>query len=354
MYKVIERKKLNKIICHLMKDHLVIAPIKPKGKEKTIQDITDPEQIDWGKGNSPISPKHLFFPQSEVLFSFTRKKNDVIIKGIGNHNKSRILIGIRSCDAAAMTLMDNVFGGDYKDHLFLAFRKKTFVISLACNEPEDLCFCTSVDLSPFSEKGSDILLCDIGDGKFFAHIITEAAEEFYLQFKDKFLEPTQNDIQERERRCERALGKLTQYFPVKDIKAWLDNNFDSPLWKILAPECIGCGTCTFLCPTCHCFDIVDESQAYMGERRKNWDSCAFEHFTQMQAHQPRPFQWQRFRQRIMHKLKYFVDRFSEVACVGCGRCRAKCPVNIDIIDVIRRIEQENRSDDSVHKERLAL
>ncbi|MGA1825621.1 MAG: 4Fe-4S dicluster domain-containing protein [bacterium] len=354
MDKVIEKTELNKIISHLLKSHLVIATTKPKGKEKNIRDIGDPEEIDWGIGNSPISSKHLFFPQSEVLFSFMRKQNDVKITEVGNHNKSRILIGIRPCDAAAMTLLDNVFGGDYVDPLFCAFRKKTFIISLACNEPEDSCFCTSVDLSPYSEKGSDILLCDIGNGKFFAHIITESAQELYAKFEDKFKEPTQEDIIERERRTEDALAKLYRRFPIKDIKAWLDRNFESPLWEVFAPECIGCGTCTFLCPTCHCFDIVDEAQAYTGERRKNWDSCAFEHFTQMQAHQPRPFQWQRFRQRIMHKFKYFVDRFSEVACVGCGRCRTKCPVNIDIIDVIKRIEQENRSDGSVHKERLAL
>jgi Fe-S oxidoreductase len=42
----------------------------------------------------------------------------------------------------------------------------------------------------------------------------------------------------------------------------------------------------------------------------------------------------------MHKFKYFIDKFSNPACVGCGRCRALCPAGKDILQVIRSIENQ--------------
>ena len=352
MDKVIERKNLNNIIIQLMADHLVLTPTRPAGMEKTFHTINNPEEIDWGDGNCSISPKNLFFPQSEAVFLFEYVQNSLKIKKVGNHNKKRVLIGTRPCDANAMKLLDKVFELDYKDYFYSVMRQNTFIISLACNKPSDYCFCTSVDLSPFNEMGSDILLCDLGDEKFFSHIISDTALDLYKKFQDKFLDPTEEDTNNREKIQQIALAKLNNRFPLKDIKGWLDNNFDSPLWKRLAPECIGCGTCSFLCPTCHCFDLVDETTGYTGERKKNWDSCAFSNFTQMASHQPRSSQWQRFRQRIMHKLKYFVDQFSEIGCVGCGRCRVKCPVGIDILEVVERIKLEDKSSVPIYRKEL--
>jgi formate hydrogenlyase subunit 6/NADH:ubiquinone oxidoreductase subunit I len=49
------------------------------------------------------------------------------------------------------------------------------------------------------------------------------------------------------------------------------------------------------------------------------------------GHNPRETKVQRTRQRFMHKLKYFVDKYDAgIMCVGCGRCVSLCPVNIDI------------------------
>ena len=65
---------------------------------------------------------------------------------------------------------------------------------------------------------------------------------------------------------------------------------------------------------------------------KNWDSCMFPIFTvHTTGHNPRETKTQRVRQRFMHKLKYFVDKYQTgIMCVGCGRCVRQCPVNIDI------------------------
>ncbi|RLB09653.1 MAG: 4Fe-4S ferredoxin, partial [Deltaproteobacteria bacterium] len=92
----------------------------------------------------------------------------------------------------------------------------------------------------------------------------------------------------------------------------------------------------FVCPTCWCFDIQDEVYKNEGDRLRNWDSCMFPIFTlHGSGHNPRAQKLQRVRQRFMHKLKYYVDKYGNgVACVGCGRCVVSCPVNIDIRRVI--------------------
>jgi ferredoxin len=103
-------------------------------------------------------------------------------------------------------------------------------------------------------------------------------------------------------------------------------------WEDVSFSCINCGTCTYVCPTCWCFDIQDEVHGKTGKRMRNWDSCMFPIFTiHTTGHNPRATKLQRVRQRFMHKLKYFVDKYeADIMCVGCGRCVRQCPVNIDI------------------------
>jgi NAD-dependent dihydropyrimidine dehydrogenase PreA subunit len=57
------------------------------------------------------------------------------------------------------------------------------------------------------------------------------------------------------------------------------------------------------------------------------------------GHDVRPSKKERVRQRFMHKLRYFPERYNELMCVGCGRCLAKCPVNVDITRIIGQIKE---------------
>jgi L-lactate utilization protein LutB len=34
-----------------------------------------------------------------------------------------------------------------------------------------------------------------------------------------------------------------------------------------------------------------------------------------------------------------VQKFGIIACVGCGRCVNLCPVNIDLVEILRQVKE---------------
>jgi sulfhydrogenase subunit beta (sulfur reductase) len=135
-----------------------------------------------------------------------------------------------------------------------------------------------------------------------------------------------------------AEDSMKSKIEVRKVTEKLDTMFDDPFWDMVSERCLGCAICTYLCPTCHCFDITDEVISQSGERVRTWDSCAFPSFTlEASGVNPRPSNKERYRQRIMHKFDYFVANHGMAACVGCGRCIKECPVNLDIRVVLNNI-----------------
>ena len=141
-----------------------------------------------------------------------------------------------------------------------------------------------------------------------------------------------------------AVRELIPQLPLSDLNLdgfngdALQEKFDSPKWKELSEACLGCGACTFVCPTCQCYDIRDYNTGHGIQRFRCWDSCMYSDFTMMAHGNPRTDQMQRFRQRFMHKLIYFpANNDGAYSCVGCGRCVSKCPISMNIAKVIKAL-----------------
>lgn len=334
---IIAKDDIGNFIGRLMESYDVYGPVS-RGGMHLFEKVTSPGELDLSYKNSRLSPKGAFIPQSERMFEFTLapgRKDRGILKEVPKEYKQRVMFGIRPCDAQAFKLVDvNFITKEYKDPWWAKRREQTILVGLGCNEPRSTCFCTSTGGGPFSEKGLDVLLYDLGES-FLAKAITDSGKKILSVFAGISAED-----EEKKKASElesRAQSYFTKTLPVEKLKEKdLLELFNGKFWENIEFACINCGTCTYVCPTCWCFDIQDEVYKNDGDRLRNWDSCMFPIFTlHGSGHNPRAQKLQRVRQRFMHKLKYYVDKYGDgVACVGCGRCIVSCPVNIDIRRVI--------------------
>jgi ferredoxin len=341
MEKILLKKALPQWVKKLQA-YKIYAPIKDEDIW-TYEAVNTPEDIDLEFLTTALSPKKIIFPQREVYFEFEKDDNDdPNIKQTIPEDDPTIVFGVRPCDAKAITLTDLVFGGDFEDVYYWKRRNQTYLIGLGCNTPpRSNCFCLSVDGSPHSKDGLDILLTDQGD-KYFVQSLTKNGNKLLNLAKNLFTQPSaanKKEFQKIKAESEKKIKR--QIINLNIVPPKLKRMWDSPFWDEEAMSCLRCGICTYMCPTCHCFDINDEvhsSAPLTGKRIRTWDTCQFPDFTMHSSgHNPRPDKASRLRQRIMHKFQYFVETYKNYQCTGCGRCVTKCPVSIDIIEVLEKV-----------------
>ena len=188
------------------------------------------------------------------------------------------------------------------------------------------------------------------DGKGTDLMFTELGDKYYVKSIQKRKQPGRSTASISTKGIQTGWPGKKNRKKIEDslreggpgrVKQVLDENFELPYWDKVFKKCLGCGICTYVCPTCHCFDIFDYvTGEFTGDRFRCWDSCMFPDFTLMAGgHNPRPSRKERVRNRFMHKLKYHLDRYNLDGCVGCGRCISKCPVNIDITQIIKDLKE---------------
>jgi sulfhydrogenase subunit beta (sulfur reductase) len=334
--KIIKKTDVTKWLDSLIQEYEVFAPVKEDGLV-LFNRISSASEAILDYRNSKMPPKQILLPQSETLFSYGSTKDVAKIEVPPVPEKPRLIFGIRPCDARSFTLLDSVFDGDSKDPYYLDRRANTVVVSLGCIKPRNTCFCNWVGGGPFSTEGSDLLLVDVGD-EYLVQIVSDKGAG--LLESGGFEDAGKDKLARAAEVIKTAETSMAPAVKMDGLKAKLDSSFDDPVWKLLTEKCLGCGVCTYLCPTCYCFDIVDEVVGLDGKRLRIWDSCQFPLFTlQASGDNPRPTVKERFRQRIMHKFSYFADSYGKTGCVGCGRCVTECPVNLDIRQVLNRISQ---------------
>ncbi len=274
------------------------------------------------------SIKEFIFPRHEKLFGYRLNNKEIELTEVDLPTRPQVVLAARPCDAAALPILDPLFNWDYKDDFYNRRRELTTVVTLACNSHDAHCFCTAVGLAPDAERGSDAMLFDLGDGAYEVRCLTDKGRKL---FEGK----TQSS-----NKTGQAKAAPTKTIDLERIKSFINGNFESPYWQELTLRCLGCGSCAFTCPTCHCFDIVDEGNAAGGERVRNWDACQFCLFTKhASGHNPRTVQGQRQRQRVLHKFSMYPDKFGEILCTGCGNCTRHCPVSLGIFSVLDSIQK---------------
>jgi len=283
--------------------------------------------------NVYLPPKNVVLPQTEKMYSIKQQGQQVDINETFEDYNAKVLFGVRACDARAITAMDDVFlTRGYEDSFYKARRDNLTIIANACYKPGANCFCAGMGIDP-TEPDADIIIRDTGDSGYIWEVKTEKGETLTNRVADLLEEK------------ELALPELKPFntsVEYEGVAEKLKNMFEHPIWEDLSKNCQNCGICTYVCPSCYCFDIQVKMWGDEGYRFRCWDSCMYtEYSAEAGGGNPRPTTRERFRNRFLHKLEFFKERYGYPLCTGCGRCIVACPNGINIMNIIDEVKEAN-------------
>ncbi|TET97521.1 MAG: sulfite reductase [Dehalococcoidia bacterium] len=312
-------------------EHNLIAPRDVDG-HVLYRPVASSDEILFDYERAELSAKDYLLPATETLLRVEKQGNEVTLEEVLPDQK-QVLFGIRPCDAHGMAALDALFlEQDPPDLYYQHHRERTTLVGLACPQTWEGCFCTSVGGAPDDPTHLDVLFREV-DGGYAVEPVTEKGMALLegLALKERSQKP--------------GFSEKTRFLrpvEVPEPAKWRPL-FEDPLWRRHGERCLSCRICTYVCPTCRCFDVTDrvvEVRAGVThiERIRVWDACTSTNYRRVAGgHNPRPTKPERLRNRFYCKFCYYPEDFGPLGCVGCGRCVVLCPVDIDITEVLHDV-----------------
>jgi sulfhydrogenase subunit beta (sulfur reductase) len=346
---LIKKSQALDIAKELQKEYQIYGPVVDKETKQTMfVNVDDAAEVDLNAPIPAIPPKHTLFPNYERIMSYKydRQNKKVDIKP-DFENKPKALFGLRSCDLNGVLCMDRFFlGQEFVDDVYKNHRKNMFIVTNTCIAPFKQCFCVCTDSGPSAHEGYDLNLTDLGD-----QYLVEVGSDKGKNLAEK-LGLAKSDDSHKKAKEEKVDNSILLFDSIaKDNKAWVSRVVnrvttglvDEKVWEYIGNQCLECGACSFVCPSCTCFNITDPVTApEEADRMRTWDSCSYEGYTRMAGgHNPRHPVEDRRSKRFFCKLSYSQSKkYLRPGCVGCGRCQWVCPGDIGLPNVVTYIRRE--------------
>lgn len=341
MYKI-AKENLSALFRKIAASQELYLPVKVSD-QVNFRVWSEDAQADLDTLKTVKSPKDAFFPQCENLYSVKKEGRKLSVEPGTLKEADFVVFGMKACDVQGVKVLDKVFLADPVDTYYAARREHGTIVAMACHEPEESCFCKVFGID-CADPSADVAVW-MAEKELYWKPLTEKGQTLTESVKELLENADQKDeeIIEEEKAKIRSIVEKLPYSGLS-LEGWngdaLTEKFNSTVWEELYKPCLACGTCTFVCPTCQCYDIKDYDTGHGVLRYRCWDSCMYSDFTMMAHGNNRTSQLQRFRQRFMHKLVYFpANNDGMYSCVGCGRCVEKCPSSLNIVKVIKAFEK---------------
>jgi len=326
-YAIITKPALSRFVTSLLGVTEVVGVTKKDGRF-SFEKLNRADDLVLDYDVTLLPPKKYFLPQIENILRF--KLGGSFEATAVTEATRRVIIGVHPDDLAAIELLDEAFMKVNPDPYYVARRQNTYLIAVDNLHPSPNAFCPSVGTA-IPEKGFDLLLTDIGD-EYLITIGTSRGKELLAGHADSG-EASDIDVVAARAEQGKALKRyaLSLAVPVSELPSLLERNYDSSYWETKAENCLSCGSCVMVCPTCFCFDVQDQVTLDLKEgwRWRRWDGCVLTDFARVATGENfRHDRASRLRHRIMRKGKYIIERYHLVGCVGCGRCGSACLTDI--------------------------
>jgi sulfhydrogenase subunit beta (sulfur reductase) len=254
----------------------------------------------------------------------------------------RLIVGAKACDLKGLELLDRaLINDDFRDPAYAAWREETTLISFDCTEAAPTCHCTLVGGLPYAESGFDLNVSPV-EGRYLLTPASEKGNRFLAELKARVpLEEPEDRIRAavRARREDMAARVRAQNEAFRRPDDYARLRSAPPAgWAESSAECVGCGACTHICPTCYCLILNEEGGAGSFIKDRSYDSCQWHGYARVASGaSPRPRISERFRHRYLCKFVSMNGQFGRLGCTGCGRCTEACPGGIEFRDVVRRM-----------------
>ena len=337
----IAKERLNELYLAISNAMELVLPVKKAG-EVNFATWAEGKEVSLETLKTVKSPKDTFFPQSENMMKFKTEGKNIDVIDMRDEKRPFVLFGVKACDYKAIEVLDKVFLAEPVDTFYQTRREATTIVTLACSRPEESCFCGAFGIDATNPMGDVTTWMD--GAYLYWQANTEKGEALTALVAELFEDGGADEVAAQQQATKEIMEKLP--FANLDLSRFKPENlndlFNDPAWEELSEACLACGTCTFVCPTCQCFDIRDFKTNDGILRYRCWDSCMYSDFTLMAHGNSRTTQMQRYRQRFMHKLVYYPSQNDGMySCVGCGRCVNKCPQSLNIVKVIKTLGGKN-------------
>jgi ferredoxin len=284
--------------------------------------------------------KQFLFPPRIELFSLHKNGKNWENTTGQPEIPSYAFIGVRACELAAIQIQDNIFmRSDFTDPIYRARRQRVFIVSVNCTHPAGTCFCTSMGTGPRVKEMFDLNLTELDD-VFVLTIGSEIARRMMMGIP--FEDASGYILTNVEHKLNQAEQQMRRKLDTSDLPELILEHLDHPYWNEIGKRCLSCANCTQVCPTCFCWDTMDEMSldGKSTKRTRVWDSCFNPGYSHQAGGNTRPTIYSRYRQWLSHKLGTWKQQFGTLGCVGCGRCITWCPAEIDITEEISALRNE--------------
>ncbi len=296
----------------------------------TSHDIFVPVKDEYSLDYEPYRPDQAELIAYNIPKPATPLKNFFLpvrenVASVSKSGRPRIIIGVPNCDVVALGLLDEIYLDEaFTDPFYRNRRNSTYLISSDCFSVNEHCHCTTYGVKPYATEHADMALIADGD-RIFLRVITERGRELAGQLisASEVTDPDRLAAAEQKHgETEAMLAERNQGLPDYQTTGEIVQRAGDHVWVKYASKCVSCGACTTICPTCSCFLLIDKPYF---EKVKQMDACQYPGFERVAGGEDALFELpHRFRNRYMCKYVWRPQKFSSLACTGCGRCIEAC------------------------------